>query len=314
MRVRAATLLGMSVVALAALAPATAMATTGDAGAVSGEVFLDLDGDGTRDADEPGRADVQVSLRTAATILDATVTGADGSWTFNNVPAGPATLVVEPPIDHVVTGGTVDGLDTGSGEAAIEVDGDLAVGAIGLGSPVSSGADVAATVTFDDGASTEDNYVWNLLALNLGPGDADGPVDLRVVLNATHEVASATGDGWTCEESTAIVLCTSAAGLPGASTLPALSVTTTPVGDVGSDVTVTGTVRLDGVFDAAPLNDEAVATRAVGGDLAAADIDGDGTGDLTTAGASTTGLLVAALLALVVGAGTVTTTRSTHRP
>lgn len=314
MRVRAAVLLGTSVVALAALAPATALATTGDAGSVSGEVFLDLDGDGTRDAGEPGRADVQVSLRTAATILDATVSASDGSWTFNNVPAGTATLVVDPPIDHVVTGGTVAGLDTDAGEATIEVAGDLAVGAIGLGSPVTSGADVATTVTLDEAASADDAYVWTLGAYNLGPSDADGPVDLRVVLNAAHEVSGTAGDGWTCEESTAIVLCTTTDGIAAGSGLPALSLTTTPVGDVGTDATVTGTVRLDGVFDAAPLNDEAVASLAIGAELAAADIDGDGTGDLTTAGATTTGLLVAALLALVVGAGVVTTTHTTRRP
>ena len=314
MRVRAAVLLSTSVVALVGLAPTVALATTGDSGAVSGEVFLDLDGDGTRDADEPGRAGVQVTLRTDATILDATVSAADGSWTFNNVPAGSATLVVEPPIDHVVTGGTVAGLDTASGEADVEVDGDVAVGAVGLGSPVTSGADVAATVTTDVDASTESTYAWRLAAVNLGPGAADGPIDLRIVLNAAHEVAGASGDGWSCEESTAIVLCTSAAGIPAGAVLPELRLTTTPVGDVGSTASVTGTVRLDGVFDAAPLNDEAVASLAIGAELAAADIDGDGTGDLTTAGATTTGILVAALLALVVGAGTVTTTRRAPRP
>lgn len=314
MRVRAAVLLGTAVVALGALAPATALATTGDSGTVSGEVFLDLDGDGTRDAGDPGRAGVQVTLRTDATILDATVSGADGSWSFSNVPAGTATLVVEPPIDHVVTGGTVDGLDTAAGEAAVTVDGDVAVGAIGLGSPVSSGPDVAATVTSDGTGSTESSYAWTLAAVNLGPGDADGPVDLRVVLNAAHEVTGTSGDGWSCEESTAIVLCTSTAGIPAGTQLPPLSLTTTPVGDVGSTASVTGTVRLEGVFDAAPLNDEAVASLAIGGDLAAQDIDGDGTGDLTTAGATTTGLLVAGLLALVVGAGTVSTTRRTRQP
>lgn len=313
MRVRAAMLLGTSVVALAALAPATALASAGDAGTVSGEVFLDLDGDGTRDAGEPGRADVQVSLRTAATILDATVSDSDGSWTFNNVPAGTATLVVDAPIDHEVTGGTVIGLDTDSGEAIIEVAGDVAAGSIGLGSPVTSGADVATTVTLDEAGSTESAYAWDLGAWNLGPDDATGPVDLRIVLNAAHEVSGTSGDGWSCEESTAIVLCTTTAGIPAGTGLPPLALTTTPVADPGTDATVTGTVRLDGVFDAAPLNDEGVASLAIGADLAAADIDGDGTGDLTTAGARTTGLLVAALLALVVGAGAITTTHSTRR-
>ncbi len=301
-------------VALLVLAPATALAATTDGATLSGEVYLDLDGNGTRDAGEPGRAAVQLTLRTDATILDATVTGADGSWAFNNVPAGTLTLVIEPPNDHDITGGTVAGLSPSSGEATVEVSGDAELGAIGLGSPVSSGPDVAATVTHVEDGSTDDTFAWSLTALNLGPDGADGPVDLRAVLSAGHEVVDASGDGWTCELSTAIVLCSTTSDLDAGTALPVVSLTTAAAGDVGTTVTTTGTVRLDGVFDGAPLNDEDVASHTIGTELAAEDVDGDGTGDLTTAGVRASGMLVAALLALVVGATAVSAGRRPVRP
>lgn len=300
--------------ALVALTPVGALATTGDGSALTGSVYLDLDGDGTRDTGEPGRAAVQLTLRTEATILDATVTDADGTWTFNNVPAGTVTLVVEPPNDLVITGSTIPGLSTDSGEAEVDVAGDAALGEVGLGSPVVSGADVATTVALDQDATTDDQLTWLLSVLNLGRDAADGPVDLRAVLSSGHEVVEATGDGWDCELSTAIVLCSTASDVAAGSVLPSVSLTTAATGDPGTTVTVTGTVRLDGVFDGAPLNDEDVASATVGAELAAEDIDGDGTDDLTNAGAPVSGLLVAALLALVVGASAVTTSRRTQRP
>lgn len=309
MRTRA--VLGGIAMALVALGPTAAHAATTEGASLTGEVYLDLDGDGTRDSGEPGRADVQLTLRTDAAILDATVTASDGTWTFNNVAAGTVTLVVEPPNDLDITGSTVAGLDTSSGEATVEVADDAELGAIGLGSPLTTGADVAATVTLDEDGSTDDSYRWELRALNLGTDAADGPVDLRAVLSAGHEVVDAVGAGWTCETSTAIVLCSAMTDLAPGSVLPTLSLTTAPVGDVGTVVTVTGTIRLDGVFDGAPLNDEDVASWAIGGELAADDLDGDGTGDLTNAGAPASGLLVAALLALVAGAAALSTSRRT---
>jgi hypothetical protein len=70
-------------------------------------------------------------------------------------------------------------------------------------------------------------------------------------------------------------------------------------------------VRLDGSFDAAPLNDEDDAEVAISPEFAAADLDGDGTADLSDTGAAPTGALVAALLALLAGAATLRTSRRT---
>lgn len=309
---RTTRLLAVAVLALVALA-APATASTTDASTVTGVAFLDLDGDGTRGADEPGRAGVRTTLRTSATIVDAVVTDVDGAFTFNRVQAGDYTLVVDAPIDHQVTGGTVDGLDTDSGEADVTVGGgDVDLGVVGLGSTVTSGADVAATVA-TDGDGTGAEFTWRVAAHNLGPDDGDGPVDVRIVLSTGHAVRSVTGDGWTCDESSAIVLCETDSDLAAGSSLPTITLRTAPDGDVGDTVTVTGTARLEGVFDPAPLNDEDVAALSIGAERAAADLDGDGTGDLTDAGAEVTGILVAAILALVVGGGAVATSRRSNR-
>lgn len=316
MRVRAA-LLATALVGLLVAAPVVALASTADGVEVGGLVWLDLDGDGTRGDDEPGRADVQVTLRTSATIVDAVTTRPDGGWTFANVQPGTYTVLVEPPNDHEITGGTLSGLDAGSGEASITVaDEPLTdAGTVGLGSPVTSGPDVATTVTFDGSGSSAASYRWVVTAHNLGPEAADGPVDLRIVLSSDHETTDVDSGDWSCDRSAAIVLCETAAGIPAAASLSDVTVTTAPVGDVGTSISVTGAVRLDGAFDSAPLNDEDAATVSIDADLAADDLDGDGTGDLTDAGTATSGLLVAGLLALVMGAATVRTTgRTARRP
>lgn len=310
-------LLGATVALLALGVPGVATGATSDGAHMAGAVWLDMDGDGTRDDGEPGRGDVKVTLRTSASILDATTTASDGSWSFSSVQPGTYDVLVEAPIDHVVTGGTLPELDTGTGQGTITVAAEDVgdIGTVGLGSPVSSGPDVATTVTFGDSGSSDDDFRWTVTAHNIGPADVEGPIDLRLVLSPDHETMQVAGDGWTCEPSAAIVLCETDAGIPAATSLPGITMRTRPVGDVGVSVSVTGTARLDGVFDAAPLNDEDSATASIGAGGVAEDIDGDGTGDLTEAGAATTGLLVAALLAMVVGTGAIRTSRrSTHRP
>lgn len=312
MRVRS-TATAFAAAAVLVGAPTAALAATADGGAITGNVWLDLDGDGVRSDAEPGRADVSITLRTSATILDATMTDEDGTWSFGNVQPGTYTVVVEAPIDLVVTGGTMPGLDTGDGTGTVTVTGtDTADGGdVGLGSPVSTGPDVTATVTLDRAASTEEAYRWSITAHDIGPAAAPGPIDVRMVLSADHETTDVGGDGWACEQSAAIVLCQTDAGIAAGTSLPRITLTTRPIGAVGTNITVTGTVRLDGAFDAAPLNDEDSAAAAISTELAAADLDGDGTGDLTDAGAAPLGALVVALLALLAGAATLRTTRQT---
>jgi len=51
-------------------------------------VWLDTDGDGVQDADEPGIAGVTVTLVTGSTALATTTTDADGKYLFTDLPAG----------------------------------------------------------------------------------------------------------------------------------------------------------------------------------------------------------------------------------
>lgn len=311
MRVRQV-LLVPAVTGLLLTTAAVAAAGTSDPVQVSGDAWLDLDGDGVRDDGEPGLARVQVTLRTSASILDATTTDADGRWAFNNVEPATYDVRVEPPIDYRVTGGTLPGLstDTGQGTITITVTGsDLDAGTVGLGSPVTSGPDIATTVARDTAESPDGEYRWTATVFNFGPDDADGPVDVRIVLSEGHETRAIDGADWSCERSAAIVLCQVESAVPAGTALSPVTVTTGPTGDVGATVSVTATARLDGIFDAAPLNDEAEASAFISGEVAAADLDGDGTGDLTNAGAPTSGLLVAAIIALTIGASAVRTSR-----
>lgn len=301
----------VTIAATLLLGPAAAAgASTTDAAQISGVAWLDLDGDGQRDDGEPGLARVQVTLRTSASILDATTTDADGRWSFNNVEPATYDVRVEPPIDYKVTGGTLPGLSTDTGQGTITVTAnDLDVGAVGLGSPVASGPDIATTVTRETTESSDGGYRWTATVFNFGPDDATGPVDVRIVLSEGHETRDIASGDWSCERSAAIVLCELDSTVPAGTALPPVTVTTGPTGDVGATVSVTATARLDGIFDAAPLNDEDEATAFISGEIAAADLDGDGTGDLTNAGAATSGLLVAAIIAFAIGASAVRTSR-----
>lgn len=67
-----------------------------DTGSTIGDqVFLDLDGDGTQDAGEPGIPGVTVSLvDPAGNIVGTTTTDENGNYEFPNLPAGTYTVVI----------------------------------------------------------------------------------------------------------------------------------------------------------------------------------------------------------------------------
>jgi hypothetical protein len=287
---------------LSAMLPAAAATTDGVV--LAGDVWLDLDNDGTRDAADPGRAGVAVSLRTSATILDATVTDSDGAWRFANVAPGSYTVVVSPPIDHRIT----------AGEQTVTVEvgfADILTGpSLGLGSPVASGPDVAVTVGADEASSSDTVFGWMIDVYNLGDSAADGPISVRIVLDGAHAATSASGTGWTCDASDVIVTCATGSTLLAAEQLPRIQLLSTINGEVGTLARMSGTVRIVGVFDAAPLNDEASAEQAVGTALAAPDTDGDGAADLSDTGVPALALALLALLALAAGAATLRAARA----
>jgi hypothetical protein len=287
---------------LSAVLPAAA--TTTDGVVVAGDVWLDLDSDGTRDAADPGRAGVSISLRTSATILDATVTDSDGAWRFANVAPGSYTLVVAPPIDHRIT--------AGAQTVALEVGlTDILTGpSLGLGTPVASGPDVALTVSTDEASSSATVFGWMVDVYNLGVSAADGPISVRIVVEGAHAATSASGTGWTCDVSDVIVTCATGSTLLAAEQLPRIQLLSVIDGKVGALARMSGTVHILGAFDAAPLNDEASAEQTLGSALAAPDTDGDGVADLSDTGMPALALVLLALLALTAGAAALRATRA----
>ncbi len=72
--------------------PAAPPATTAGTSSLSGSVFVDIDGNGTRDPGEPGLGGVTIQLQgvdyLGSRVLRTTVTDADGGYTFTGLRAG----------------------------------------------------------------------------------------------------------------------------------------------------------------------------------------------------------------------------------
>ncbi|MEM7662364.1 MAG: SdrD B-like domain-containing protein [Pseudomonadota bacterium] len=93
-----------------------------------GSVYVDLDGDGVRDENEPGIADVEIILLDAGgTEVARTTTGPDGSYTFENLSAGDYT------IREVQPDGYADGEENSDNEAQITLTPNQSVPAIRFG-------------------------------------------------------------------------------------------------------------------------------------------------------------------------------------
>ena len=101
----------------ATVGPATRAVTVGTAdvgglniglrsiGAVTGTVYADLDGDGTKDAGEPGLAGVTVAFDAGAdgTVEFTATSAADGTYQFTGVPNGIHTVTALAPTDYLAT-------------------------------------------------------------------------------------------------------------------------------------------------------------------------------------------------------------------
>ncbi len=79
------------------------------AGAISGRVWLDENGNGLEDEGEPGASDVVLELRSRAGVaLGRTRTGFDGGYGFSGIFPGDYRLVVIPPEGFRLTSGDAD--------------------------------------------------------------------------------------------------------------------------------------------------------------------------------------------------------------
>ncbi len=92
---------------------ATPTPATGD---VQGYTFLDENGDGFRQPEEPGIADVPVELRQGSVVIASQTSGADGAFAFTGIMPGSYTLVAGVPAGYRPTGSTAIGVNVVGGQ------------------------------------------------------------------------------------------------------------------------------------------------------------------------------------------------------
>uniref|UniRef100_UPI003F835EE2 SdrD B-like domain-containing protein n=1 Tax=Actinosynnema sp. TaxID=1872144 RepID=UPI003F835EE2 len=91
-------------------------------GALGGLAWQDADGDGVRDADEPGAPGVAVALEGAATSTGAT--GPDGRYDFRDLAPGSYRVRITPPAGtRVRVGSAFDPVTLTSGDLVVQVVG-----------------------------------------------------------------------------------------------------------------------------------------------------------------------------------------------
>ncbi len=81
------------------------------------------------------------------------------------------------------------------------------------------------------------DVTWELSVTNNGPDPDLGPITVTDVLPAGLRFVSASGDGWTCTIVDRTLTCVSATGADPAETMPAITLTTTVIGEAGERVT-----------------------------------------------------------------------------
>jgi hypothetical protein len=305
----------------------------GDQGGTIGDaVWQDTNHNGIRDSGEPGVAGVHLALENAAgTVIATTVSAADGSYSFTNLPAGTYTVVIQQlPTDEVLTTpGKGTSTDTGSafdqttlstGPIAITVsaagvissdldaDAGLALPAPDLGivvsgptGPVTVGTPVSTTITVTNTGNTTQ------------PGST-----LVITVPPNQTVTSATGTGTTCTTSTAsngasTVSCTSTTPLAPGQSAPPVTVVTTPTAPGTTPIVIT-VHPLPGGGDVVPTNNTVdrpvsvvlgeTVTRLAGPTTGSTAGTTAGTsGGLPFTGLDAMGLLVLALISMAGGVG-----------
>jgi hypothetical protein len=101
------------------------------AGRITGVVYDDLDGSGTRDAGEPGLPDVYIEVREGGTPVFSNTTTSAGAFAFYDVWIGDYTVhETDPPNYRSTTSNTLDVSITFPGEAVAVAFGDRGVGTI----------------------------------------------------------------------------------------------------------------------------------------------------------------------------------------
>jgi hypothetical protein len=163
-------------------------------GALTGTVYEDVDGDGVRDAGEPGLAGIDVDVTDSLGASRTVTTGAGGTWTANGLPRGPATVDVDDatlPLGAIQTAGidpsavtVVAGVTTAAGGDGYQlrgaltgtvfedIDGD---GVQDVGEPGLTGIDVDVTDALGATSTVTTNTIgaWSMSGLPRGTATVD---------------------------------------------------------------------------------------------------------------------------------------------
>ena len=236
-------------------------------GTITGAVFNDANGSGTRDTGELGLGGVTVQLINPVTgaVVASTTTGADGTYVFSNVSPG-SYIVSETDLAGYVstTSNTVPVTLTSGGSAAAN---------FGDQQPP---PDLQIAKRHSGSFRADRSGIYTLTVTNVGSGPTSGPVTVTDTLPTGLTYASASGTGWSCTGSGAAVSCTrSTAIVAGGSTMISLTVNVSAA--AAAVVVNTATVSTAGDTNAA--NDTASDTTNVMG--------GGGTGQDTPGPLST---------------------------
>jgi uncharacterized repeat protein (TIGR01451 family) len=149
-------------------------------GTIGGTIYSDADGDGSNDSGEAGLAGVPVTLYdSGGNVVATTTTNADGSYSFEGVPAGTYTVVVND--DGTATGQPPSGFSPGSE----------------TGDPDGTGTPNVASVTLAAGESAPNtDFGYN----NPGLDDITGTVFEDPDSDGTYEPNGTDGDSATTSD------------------------------------------------------------------------------------------------------------------
>ncbi|MCP5028597.1 MAG: DUF11 domain-containing protein, partial [Actinomycetia bacterium] len=265
-------------------------------GDIAGTVWLDEDGDGEQDPDEPELPGAYVTLICAGidgllgTADDVEVASviADPHYLFEDVLSGACEIVIDLSTADGDLIQTVDPDGTGDSRTVVTVVAGKIVSRLDFGYALPH--DLAITKSGPGSVSSGANVPWTITLTNQGQGLAPGPIVITDNLPSSLALVSTEADGWSCSTVGQTLTCGREADLDiGASATIELVTRLTPGATlVANEAVVTGA---DPDNDADPSNDRDSDTVSVTG------------GVLAFTGAETSFLLLGAAALIVLGGG-----------
>ena len=215
-------------------------------GNISGVVFRDLDGDGTKDVGDVGLKTVTVRLNGPSCVSACvTTTNPAGEYSFDGLAFGSYTVVEVDPTDYTST--TPNSATMTVGLSAVVVD----FGDFGSGS-TSSGSDLSITKTHSGVFETCAAGNYTLAVRNLGPDASSGLITVTDTLPAGLTFVSAAGTGWACSAVGQVVTCDTTGVIAFGATSPDITLT---VAIAEGTSTVNNTASVSSLDDTNPVND-----------------------------------------------------------